>query len=162
MLLCLPDCDARTVILTHVHATELCHLAAAATLHRVAGRFYVPRASKVVHALCRRCPECIASKSLNFTYGPLQPLPAPSAPFAAMSLDFFEWTQPQSKANFCLAVTDRFSEFIFLIPTEKTCSASDAARLFLEKVMPYTGWPRTSCQTEIHALRRKYGQISLP
>ena len=84
MLLYLPDCDARTVILTHIHATELCHLAAAATLHRVAGRFYVPRASKVVHALCRRCPECIASKSLNFTYGPLQPLPAPNAPFSAM------------------------------------------------------------------------------
>ena len=142
-VLCLPDCAARAEILEHIHAVELCHRAAQATLVYFSSRFYAPRARSLVTRFCRSCPHCLAAKPQHFTYGVLQPLPAPSRPFEDMSLDFFEWSPSPSGLNFCLLVTDRFSKFIFLIPCNKTCTAAQAAALFVTYVLPVSSWPRT-------------------
>lgn len=130
-VLCLPDCPARAEILEHIHAVELCHRAAQATLAYFSSRFYAPRARNLVTRFCRTCVHCLTAKPQHFTYGVLQPLPAPSRPFEDMSLDFFEWSPSPAGHNFCLLVTDRFSKFIFLIPCNKTCTAAQAAALFV-------------------------------
>jgi len=91
----------------------------------------------------KACPACQQDKSSNQKpFGLLQPLEIPDSRWHTVSMDFIT-SLPKSAAghNAILVFVDKLSKMVILAPTSDTCTAEDAARLFITNVWQHHGTP---------------------
>lgn len=90
------------------------------------------------------CDLCQRVKAAHTkTNGLLQSLPIPDKPWQQVSLDFIVGlpTLPMGH-NAILVFLDQFTRMVHLAPTTDTCSAEEAAQLFLHRVYLAHGLPQ--------------------
>ena len=75
------------------------------------------------------------------SFGLLSPLSIPSRPWSSVSLDLITDLPPSSYHNAILVVVDRLTKQAHFIPTTKSMSALDAAKLFVQHIIGVYGLP---------------------
>ena len=154
--LCVPDqtstFDGTTVplrdeLIRHFHDDMLsAHRGAGPTHLRLRRHFYWHRMSRDVKAFVNTCEVCHRSKSRTAApYGLMEALEPSSGPGQSYTMDFiFDLApDPLTKHDGILAVVDRFSSLVALIPVYSTCTAKDVAELLELHVFLKRGHPRS-------------------
>ena len=144
--LCVPKVPAlRQHIISEFHNTPFAgHAGYHRTLAAVAEHFWWKRMGPTVKAYCRACAVCQRVKpSTQKPLGLLQPHEVPSRPWAHVSLDFITDLPPSGEAQFTaiMVVVDKFSKMAHFIPCHTTCTAQQAADLFMQHVFRLHGLP---------------------
>ena len=113
------------------------HLGYLKTLHRVKEDFYWPGLKKDL-----KCDIYQRVKYENCKpTGLLQPLPIPSKPWLAMSMDFIEGLPKPQLKNVILVVVDRFTKYAYFIALSHPYIAFKVALLYLQYVFKLHGMP---------------------
>ena len=88
------------------------------------------------------CDICSRSKiPRHRPYGLLQPLPIPEKPWSSISMDFIV-DFPLSKGfDSIFVVVDRLTKMAHFVPCNKTITGVATARLFIDNVYKYHGFP---------------------
>jgi hypothetical protein len=133
-------------------------VAAHGTAHYGCGRmmdslkpYYWPKMSAAVQSFLKHCPQCLRNEPANHRpFSLLSPVPAPSEPFEAWSIDLIT-DLPVSKLRNCatendtvMTVTDKYTKAVLFLPGRKEWSAADWAQVVYEG-LTLNGWgyPRT-------------------
>ena len=120
------------------------HLGATKTIARLSRHFYWPRLPRDVRQYVSSCPLCQANKhgAPITTPGLLQPLPIPFSPWESLGMDLVTDLPitPRGHDTFILFI-DRFSKYIHVVPTTKSVSAEEFARIFYDTIFQHHGWP---------------------
>jgi len=98
--------------------------------------WFIRRLGKQLREYLLHCPQCqVYQTKRHRPYGALQPIESPSVPFHTISIDFV-LALPLSAEGFdcVLSVTDKFSKRITLIPGKITFTATDWAKLLLDRL----------------------------
>ncbi|MCO5573558.1 hypothetical protein L7F22_027329 [Adiantum nelumboides] len=78
------------------------------------------------------------------TYGLLQPLPIPTAPWKSIAMGFiFGLPKTSSENEGIWTIVDRFSKQAHFIPVRKQITAEQKAKTFLVTVFKYDGMPKS-------------------
>jgi len=141
-----PDVPSlRKDILKEFHDTPWSgHLGPKKTLKAIREVYWWDGLPSDVERHCNGCDACARNKSSNQKAGGLlQPLPIPSRPWEAISMDFVMGL-PQTKNNFTaiLVFVDRLTKMVHLVPTTDTVDAEQTALLFIRWVFALHGLPR--------------------
>jgi hypothetical protein len=120
------------------------HFGVAKTLSLLHEHFYWPRMKRDVERICARCITCRRAKSTSSPFGLYTPLPAPSAPWIDISMDFILGL-PRSRTgkDSVFVVVDRFSKMSHFIACKKSDDAVNIANLFFREIVRLHGIPRT-------------------
>ena len=143
--LCVPkDQSLRLRILYECHdAASSAHPGRTRTLNAVASRFWWPRLSRDVMRYVKSCATCQRIKSTRHKpYGPLQPLPTPSRPWEYVGLDLVTDLPPCQGYDSIVVFVDLLSKQAFFVPSNKTVTAAECARLLFNTVFRHRGLPR--------------------
>ena len=119
------------------------HLGVDKTLASLQRLFYWPGMHASVREYVTTCESCQRNKpSHALKAGKLQPLPPPATPWESISMDFITGL-PATAAGYdaILTFVDRFTKQSHFIPTTTTCSAVDAASLFIREIYRHHGLP---------------------
>jgi hypothetical protein len=143
--LVIPAVPALREQLLHEHhdAATAGHLGVDKTLASLQRLFYWPSMHASVHDYVTTCDSCQRNKpSHALKAGKLQPLPPPATPWESISMDFITGL-PATAAGYdaILTFVDRFTKQSHFIPTTTTCTAVDAATLFIREVYRHHGMP---------------------
>ena len=142
--LCIPDIPAlRQRVLEELHATPLGgHFGRDKTLALARRTVWWPALPSDLETFIRTCPTCQRVKA---EHGPpaglLYPLPVPARRGGAISLDFIELPTARSGHDFLQVHIDLLTGRVWLVPTFKTATASDAAVNFISSVFRDVGLP---------------------
>ena len=135
----------RKDILREFHDTPWSgHLGPRKTLKAVREVYWWDGLSTDVESYCVACDPCARNKPSNQkNAGLLQPLPIPSQPWEAISMDFMVGL-PETKSGYTaiLVFVDRFTKMSHFIPTHDTVDAEGTAYLFIRWVYSLHGLPR--------------------
>jgi hypothetical protein len=89
----------------------------------------------------RTCDACQRVKNpTHKPYGLLHPLPIPAKQWSEVTMDFIVELPPTPAGhNAILVFTDKLTKMVHFAPTSTTCTAVDAAQLFVQKVFVLHG-----------------------
>lgn len=89
-----------------------------------------------------RCRVCQVAKGIASNEGLYRPLPVPSAPWAAISMEFaLGFPCPQRGFDSIFVVVDRFFKMVHFIPCKKMSDALHVAQLFFREIYRIHGLP---------------------
>ena len=114
------------------------------TYMRLHPMFYWPNMLKSVKRYCQRCTVCQKTKpETTGQRGLFSPLPIPEGRWTDISLDFVTGV-PRCKNghDMILVVVDRFTKMAHFIPTRKTATAEQCAKLMVENCFKLHGIPK--------------------
>lgn len=140
--LCLPDCEYRRHVLHDSHDAPIAgHPGLLRTYLLLQDSYYWPAMKRHIQEYIRKCRVCQQSKhSTRNQSGLLQPLPVPLQRWEEVTLDFVSGIPRTSRGNDCvLTFTDRLSKRAHFVPTQKTCTAEMAAKLYFDNVVRLHG-----------------------
>ena len=138
-----PQAAQHAVLQAH-HSTAFSgHFGTRRTTEHVSRRFCWPGMHAQIKAFCASCPECQQNKaSTQLPYGLLQPLQIPDDRWDVVCLDFVTGLPRTARQHDAILVfVDKLTKMVHLAPTKKTCTAKEAARLFLSHVWSQHGSP---------------------
>ena len=136
-----PTSPLKSSILHHVHHGPLGgHSSYVKTLHRVKQDFYWPGMKKDLKQYIKECDVCQRVKHENCRVaGLLQPLPIPSKPWLAMSMDFIEGLPKSQFKSIILVVVDRLTKYVHFIALSHPYTASKVAFVYMQFVFKLHG-----------------------
>jgi hypothetical protein len=142
----IPDSpELKTRLLYEVHDSPSGgHLGVKKTLHKLQRVCWWLGMRAEVTSYVHSCVECQRVKhSQQKPAGLLLPLPIPSRPYDAISMDFVGPLPPSGERqyDYLLTVVDRFSKRVNLLPCHKTVDAHQTARLLIDNVVRQHGLP---------------------
>lgn len=114
------------------------------TLDLISRHFWWPGMRHAVQDYVRSCTSCQVNKSSNrLPYGLLNPLDIPDSRWHTVTMDFIMDLPPSPSGSTAILVfVDKLSKYVHLVPTRKTCTAEECARLFLSNIYQYHGLPK--------------------
>ncbi|OUT23554.1 hypothetical protein CAS74_001876 [Pichia kudriavzevii] len=132
------------------------------TYMRLHPMFYWPNMLKSVKRYCQRCTVCQKTKpETTGQRGLFSPLPIPEGRWTDISLDFVTGV-PRCKNGhgMILVVVDRFTKMAHFIPTRKTATAEQCAKLMVDNCFKLHGIPkRMVSDNDIEYLSGKKNRI---
>lgn len=130
-----PSKDLRLSILRQFHDLPSAgHQGSRRTLEKICRDYFWPSIREDTIRYVTSCDSCQRHKPRNAQpQGLLSPLPIPDERFDTISIDFM--TLPLSKDGFnsCFVIVDKLTKLISLTATKDTSSASDTAKIFVQK-----------------------------
>lgn len=138
-----PTRALRTLVLEQCHDNPAAgHFGFFKTLHLVTRTFWWPRVRDDVHAYVTSCETCRRAKTApGAPAGLLQPLPTPSRPWGAVSLDFLTDLPPSGGFTTVLVVVDMLTKMVHFVPCRGLPSAPATARMFIQHIFRLHGLP---------------------
>lgn len=143
-LICVPNHEGIKVRILHqAHdVIELGHPGQAKTLEVVQRQFHWPRMREFINEYINSCDACQRNKAVHHRkYGLLNPLPVPTGPWRSLSMDHVVDLPRSNGYDSVLVVVDRLTKQAHFILADKTDTASDLARQFLENIFRLHGLP---------------------
>jgi transposase InsO family protein len=140
--------DLRSLIIDHVHHV-LGHFGHKKTLDAMNRYFYWKSLTEDVVKRIKACHDCQINKTTPTAQkGLLRPLPVPHVPWSIIAMDFLTGLPTSTsdsghKFDAIYVVVDTFSKMCHLIPTTKTVTAEQVARLYYDNVYRLHGLPRS-------------------
>ena len=130
-------------ILQQYHDSPLAgHYGVARTQALVAQYFQWPGLATSVKSYVSSCDACQRNKVVRHApFGLLSPLSIPSRPWSSVSLDWITDLPPSNYHDAILVVVDRLTKQAHFIPTTKSMSAPDVAKLFVQHIIRVHGLP---------------------
>ncbi len=98
--------------------------------------------STFVKSYVDRCATCQAMKIKPRTRVPLRPNLIPTAVWETITMDFITDLPMSLSYDALFVVVDQFSKATIVSPCNKTITADETAKLYLESVWQRTGLPR--------------------
>mmetsp|Transcript_23914 Transcript_23914/g.34396 ORF Transcript_23914/g.34396 Transcript_23914/m.34396 type:complete len:277 (-) Transcript_23914:2280-3110(-) len=141
--LCVPRERANEVIDAHHNSVVAGYFGATATYRILQRRYYWPSMRQDVHNRVRQCEVCAREQPLRRHQGELHPLPIPEHRTLDWTMDLITGFPSVNGADAILVVVDRFTKFVVLIPTTKTMTAEEVARLIVSHIISLFGFPRS-------------------
>lgn len=143
------DATTRRELLETFHDHPVAgHLGVNKTVKLLGRSYYWDSLPQDVKDYVNTCPICQRTKARKHRpYGLLAPLPAPSQPWAEISMDFVTGlpfsTNPRNgkQCNAILVIVDRFTKYALYIPTVTQLTASSLADLLFAHVFEHFGLP---------------------
>ena len=139
-----PDTDNLRLLITQSHHDHALagHPGIKKTIQLIKRRFNWPGLDKFVTDFVKSCPDCRRAKAIRHKpFGPLRFLPIPERPWSSLSMDFIEGLPPSDGHDSILVVVDRLTKMSIFIPTHKTLTSPQLARLFIQHVFAKHGVP---------------------
>ena len=139
-----PDTDNLRLLITQSHHDHALagHPGIKKTIQQIKRRFNWPGLDKFVTDFVKSCPDCRRAKAIRHKpFGPLRFLPIPERPWSSLSMDFIEGLPPSDGHDSILVVVDRLTKMSIFIPTHKTLTSPQLARLFIQHVFAKHGVP---------------------
>jgi len=136
--------DALRVELMQMHHDDTLagHYGEAKTLELVLRNYYFPEIRSYVKKYVSTCDACSRGKTpRHLKHGELAPLPAPSGPWKGISCDFVTDLPVSKGYDSVFVVVDRLTKMSHLVPCNKTTTAPEFARMFLDCVIRLHGIP---------------------
>ena len=124
------------------HATPVAgHFGWARTLDQLSRQFWWPGMREDVKSFVASCGSCQCNKASNQRpFGLLTPLEIPDERWHTVTMDFIMDLPRSSEGHDAILVfVDKLTKYVHLVPTNKTCTAEEVARLFLRHVFQYHG-----------------------
>lgn len=138
------------------------HLGPNKTLELLARKFHWEGMAESVREYVGTCPACQgARRPRHRPYGKLQSLPLPEGPWQEISLDFItglpsSYRDDGKVYDAILVIVDRFTKMALFIPTYKTLTAAELARILYEQVECHFGTPLGIVSDRDHLLTSKF------
>jgi hypothetical protein len=135
----------RLEIMQRLHDSPVAgHFGTTKTRKLISRYFWWPRISQEVQKFVQTCEICARTKTHRHQpYGLLQPLPIPTQNWQDISMDFITDLPSSNDFDSILVVVDRLSKSAHFIPTKKTLSAPEFAKLFVKEIFRLHGLPKT-------------------
>lgn len=112
------------------------------TLRHISSRYIWRGLQGSVKRYIKNCDVCIRNKNQNQRpLGLLCPLEQANFPWKTITMDFITGLPVSLSFDAILVIVDRFTKYSLFIPCNKTCTASDLATIFINKVFTYFGTP---------------------
>ncbi len=113
------------------------------TIQNIGRHYWWPKPKEFVSGYIASCSGCKQAKSIHHKpFGPLRFLPIPEWPWSSISMDFIEGLPLSEGHDMILVVVFRLTKMALFIPTFKTATSIDLARLFLRNVFSKHGIPQ--------------------
>jgi hypothetical protein len=133
------------------------HSGVPVTYKKIKQLFYWVGMKADIHSFVQSCSICQQAKPDRAKYpGLLQPLPAPSASWEVISMDFVEGLPKSGVANAILVVVDKFSKFSHFIPLWHPFTAETMAKGFMDHVYRYHGLPQAIISNRDRVFTNKF------
>jgi len=104
------------------------------TYELISRDFWWPGMSTFVKSYMDRCATCQATKIKPRTQVPLRPNPIPTMVWETITMDFITDLPMSLGYDTLFVVIDRFSKATIISPCNKTITADETAKLYLESV----------------------------
>jgi RNase H-like domain found in reverse transcriptase/Reverse transcriptase (RNA-dependent DNA polymerase)/Integrase zinc binding domain/Integrase core domain/Chromo (CHRromatin Organisation MOdifier) domain/Retroviral aspartyl protease len=112
------------------------------TLLLVQNNYTWPGMRKFVDDYVKSCDRCARTKTLRQApYGYLKSLPIPERPWSSISMDFIEELPASGGFDSILVVVDRLTKMAHFLPCQKSMSAEQLAKLYVEHIFRLHGTP---------------------
>lgn len=138
--LCIPSGSLCLLLVLELHNAG--HAGRDRSIELVQRSYFWPTIRCDVTRFVTRCRICQISKGSATNVGLYRPLPVPSQPWSAISMDFvlgLPRTQHGHDSNF--VVINHFSKMVHFIPCKRTSDALHVAQLFFREVYRLHGLP---------------------
>lgn len=114
------------------------------TLDLISRHFWWPNMRNSIQTFVSQCLSCQRNKASNQRpFGQLTPLDIPDTRWHTVTMDFItDLPRTTGENNSILVVVDKLSKYVHLIPTVKSVTAEETAKLFISHVYQYHGMPR--------------------
>jgi hypothetical protein len=135
----------RAEIISEHHSNPVAgHFSWKRTLDLISRQFWWPDLRNTVQTAVQSCLSCQRSKaSTKRPFGLLQPLEIPDSRWHTVTMDFIMDLPRSADGNDAvLVLVDKLTKYVHLVPTRKTCTSEDVARLFLTHIYQYHGVPK--------------------
>ena len=135
--------ELRKLILERAHET-LGYGSGEKTYQYLKDYYFWPTMRKDAIDYCKQCDTYQHTMfSTQAPYGLAKPLPIPTRPFTHLSMDFLELppkiTEEGKIFNAIWTIVDRFTEYVKIIPINKSYSAPEIIEIFLTTIYPEWG-----------------------
>ncbi|KAE8237440.1 hypothetical protein A4X06_0g9228 [Tilletia controversa] len=143
--ICVPMSKLDTLIHEYHTSIRSGHPSVERTVTAMNDHVFAHDLAKQVAAHVRVCYECQVNKAHRHkAYGDMQPIVTPHEVFDTLAMDFITGL-PRTERGFdsILVVADKYTRFALFLPNHTTDTAEKVASLFLERVFPVTGLPKS-------------------
>jgi hypothetical protein len=143
-LIYIPEDEALRLEILRMHHDDAMagHYGAAKMLELLSRNYYFPGMSAYVKKYVETCDTCARGKTpRHLPHGELAPLPAPTGPWKGITCDFVVDLPVSHGYDSVLVFIDRLTKMSHFIPCNKTATAPDFARMFLDYVVRIHGLP---------------------
>ena len=139
------DANLRTRLLEEIHAARAtAHPGRTKTRLLISKRYYWPKWTTFVDQYIRNCHTCRRTTlPRDRPPGLLRPLPIPQRPWQHISVDFKSFPKDKRGYDNCMVVVDRLGKRPLSFPCYKTISASEVAKIYIDRVWRIYGLPDT-------------------
>ena len=137
--------DIQSEIIQSSHSNVTAgHFGTSKTEELITRTFWWPRMRARIQSFIQSCPVCQADKSSRTQpFGLLTPLPIPDSRWHTVTMDFVMDLPVTSYGHDAIMVlVDKLTKFVIIIPTVKTVTYEQCARLFLDFVWKNHGMPQ--------------------
>ena len=142
LMLIIVPADMRRIIFSAYHASPTAgHMGELKTLHRIRTRFFWPRARQDIHAWCRQCAHCIATKTSIRKHSELSFSWPISSPFFILHVDLWKPGQTVERFsgnNYLLAAMCDLSGFV-VTHSVRDITAANLAKIFMQEILLKVG-----------------------
>jgi hypothetical protein len=118
------------------------HAGYAKTYNQIASVYYWPKMSQIIKKYTGACDICQKTKPRQ--HGPrgyLQPIPIPSQPFEAITMDFIVDLPKSNRYNTILVIVDKLPKYAHFIPCTITINEQGTAKLLHDHIWCHYGLP---------------------
>ena len=142
-LLYVPEGPCRLQVLQSRHDFPAAgHFGFNKTMELISRDFWWPQMWKSVKEYVTTCDICSRSKiPRHRPYGLLHPLPILEKPWSSISMDFIVDLPPSKGFDSIFVVVDRLTKMAHFVPCDKTVTGEETARLFIDNIYKYHGFP---------------------
>ena len=140
----IPRGAREAVLAAHHDSADAGHFGMDRTYDLISRQYIWAGMTNDIREYIGRCAHCQRNKaSHQRPYGLLNPLDIPDSRWETVTMDFITDLPATSGGHDAILVfVDKLTKYVHLAPTTKSCTAQDAAQLFLEHVYQFHGLPR--------------------